>query len=349
MIELAIEDLTGNYSVDVVLPTDLTSIPISAPLIGVTVATTLMTLWRIIDRAMYRRAWWDDVWAGLANLAIITFLVNWFFYKSDPGMSRLSILCSVIRLTPTPRSKKILYWIGVLFCVTWAVLTAQLFWVCEPERWWKELERPQCKLGKQVGLTQVPTDVIADIVLVIAPVRLFWRVKRIDRGTKIRLVAIFSASILTTIASLVHVGFLLQGGGLIEILAALLEDAVSLMVANLCVIVSSCYRLLRAGEDSDSSSVNTFFKAKTHRHCGNANQSHPSRRGPSTLTQLVHITEFGAFRDECCHGDGVPIHDAQLRDLEAGSTHSDVDLLPHTLAAFCDADLSRQTDGSGKP
>jgi len=207
------------------------------------------------------------------------------------------------------------------------------------------LERPQCKLGEQVGFTQVPTDVLADLVLIIAPVRLFWGITRIDRGTKIRLVTIFSASILTTIASLVHAGFLLQGGGLVEILAALLENAVSLMVANLCVIVSACYRLFKAGEDSErseSSSVNTFWKRKTHRHGGNANQTRSSL-GVSTLTRLEHMTDIGTYREDY-HGDDIPIHIMDSRDLEAGSMHSGAALLPLAPMVLGDSSHSLTAD-----
>jgi hypothetical protein len=42
-----------------------------------------------------------------------------------------------------------------LFLLVAIILIGQLFWVCEPEPFWKDLPNPQCNLGRQVAICQV--------------------------------------------------------------------------------------------------------------------------------------------------------------------------------------------------
>jgi hypothetical protein len=67
--------------------------------------------------------------------------------------ARLSILFSIIRIDPSGNRHKRA--VAVLFVVLWFVLTAQIFWVCEPEPHWKDTRSPQCVLDKQVAICQL--------------------------------------------------------------------------------------------------------------------------------------------------------------------------------------------------
>ena len=86
--------------------------------------------------------------------------------------------------------------------------------VCEPLAHWKDAVSPQCPLDKQVAICQLvsacsvcpparplltnpPADILADILLIIAPLRLIWGMSSED-GTRKRLMVIFSTSIVTT-------------------------------------------------------------------------------------------------------------------------------------------------------
>jgi len=62
---------------------------------------------------------------------------------------------------------------------------------------------------------------------------------------------------LVTVVSVVHAAFLLGPSGLLEGLTANVECAVSLIVANLAVVVTHIYRLIRNGEDIDHASYDT--------------------------------------------------------------------------------------------
>jgi len=100
---------------------------------------------------------------------------------------------------------------------------------------------------------ELVTDFIADAILVAIPLRLLWGVN-LPRSQRILLFSIFSASILVTIVSVVHAAYLLGPSGLLEGLTANVECAVSLIVANLAVVVTHIYRLIRNGEDIDHAS-----------------------------------------------------------------------------------------------
>lgn len=65
-------------------------------------------------------------------------------------------------------------------------------------------------------------DVIIDTILVLAPVKLIWRVD-LSKSRKIMLIAVFSSSAVTTTVSLVHAVAIYRVGGAVEVLCAIVE------------------------------------------------------------------------------------------------------------------------------
>jgi hypothetical protein len=116
-----------------------------------------------------------------------------------------------------------------------------VWWVCEAETSWKNIPATQCNLGERVAIAQVITDVLSDLVLVIAPIGLVWKI-RLTKFQKFRIAAIFSTTVITTAVSLYHAHAVLKKGGLPEALAATVQDSVSLIVANLSVIIAFIFR-----------------------------------------------------------------------------------------------------------
>ncbi|KAG2040527.1 hypothetical protein BDR03DRAFT_949015 [Suillus americanus] len=137
----------------------------------------------------------------------------------------------------------------MIFIIAWAVLFAQVWWTCESEPGWKTQPLPQCDLGRNVAIAQIITDVFGDTILILAPFRLIYKV-RLTRTQKIRILAIFSTSAITTIVSLAHAYYVLSDGGLKEAVAAMVETSVSLIVANLSVVVA--FLLSLSAEDETS-------------------------------------------------------------------------------------------------
>lgn len=154
----------------------------------------------------------------------------------------MTILFTIIRVTAIGSLRRLLVCIAAMFAVTWVILFAQVWWVCETEPGWKDQPSPQCDLGRNVAIAQIITDVLSDAVLIVAPIRLVWRV-RLSMAQKIRVIAIFSSTMLSTAVSLNHASWVIRGGGLMEAMAAVIQTAVTLIVANLNVVVAFIFRL----------------------------------------------------------------------------------------------------------
>ncbi|KAL0959900.1 hypothetical protein HGRIS_011567 [Hohenbuehelia grisea] len=165
--------------------------------------------------------------------------------------TRLSILFSIVRIAPSRIMRRMLYGLAGLFFVCWGILFAQDFWVCEGEPSWKELPAPQCTLGTQVAIAQLITDVFADAALIAFPMKLLWNL-RVSKGHRVRLLLTFSTSVITTIVSLVHAYYVLRVGGLEELIAAIVENSISLIVCNTAVIVTAIMRIVGMGGEDDS-------------------------------------------------------------------------------------------------
>jgi len=191
-------------------------------------------------------------------------------------------------------------------------------------------------------------DFIADGILVAIPFRLLWGVNMPKNMRKL-LFSIFSASLLVTIVSIIHAVFLMGPSGLLEGLTANVECAVSLVVANLAVVVTHVYRLVRNGEDIDhdsyeTSAINTTIQhptrfgigglkwlanragVKTHisslRFAKSLNpQTHPNqemRSGAETTTdsdtpapsKIYHPLTFATDMSDDCDRDDKPVDNA---------------------------------------
>ncbi|KAI0734234.1 hypothetical protein C8Q72DRAFT_873264 [Fomitopsis betulina] len=232
------------------------------------IATTCYRLYLRGDRF-----WWDDACAFLSMIFLFLQIASVFMHLDDPHVlthldrvaayyimattfyaiiwtARLAILYSVIRINPSPKARRLLNYTVVIFIL--------ILCVCEPMPEWRTAVSPQCPLDKQVAICQLATDILADLLLIIAPLRLIWGMSAED-GTRRRLMIIFSTSIVTTIVSLVHAALILSNGGIKVVIAAIVEDTFSIIVCNLPVVVTALMR--KAGqpdEDTDPATQSTF-------------------------------------------------------------------------------------------
>ncbi|KAF9012877.1 hypothetical protein BDZ89DRAFT_1023817 [Hymenopellis radicata] len=229
------------------------------------------TVYRLFVRR--GRLWADDAWALFSMMVLFVQIASVFMHVPNPDKiskvnrvaayylmatsfytiiwsARLSILFSIIRLDPSERRRRRLLWIGVLFFLVLVFLICQLFWVCEPEPKWKDMRSPQCTLNKQVAICQLVSDIIADLILIIAPLKLLSGLE--DVGLRHRLMVIFSTCIVTTIVSLVHAAYILTLGGVKVVIAALVEDCVSLIVCNIPVVVTAAIRIREESQQAKS-------------------------------------------------------------------------------------------------
>ncbi|KAF8997834.1 hypothetical protein BDQ17DRAFT_1362685 [Cyathus striatus] len=234
------------------------------------------TLYRIYVRRY--RFWVDDGFALVSMASIIIQMVAIFMPITNPPRhsgviryylmanafyaviwnARLSILFSLIRIDPDPRRQTITLYICVLYFVAFVVLLLQLLWVCEPQgSKWKNMPVPQCSLSDQVAILQLASDITADLFLLILPVRLFVVLQ--DKWLRYRLIMIFSTCVATTAVSLVHAAFILNRTGVKEVIAAVVEDCVSLIVCNLPVITPALIKLEQRVEERRELTMPSFM------------------------------------------------------------------------------------------
>jgi hypothetical protein len=299
----------------------------------VAICMTLFRLWLRRDRY-----WWDDAWAFFSLLNLIVQFGAVFMHVEHPSdlshlnriaayylmavtfytviwSARISILFSIIRIDPDPIMRYRLKWLAAAFVAAIAGLLAQLFGTCEHLHGWKNKPSPQCPLPKQVAILQLITDVLADLSLILLPIRLIRGIK--DRRLRWRLLFIFSTSIATTIVSLVHAALIISRGGIPGVISALVEDCMSLTVANLPVVATaSILRLSRDSNgngDADGQRWSSFkFKTRTMPiSTGDVTPTFFSRAGgdAGTATELTGTSGTGAYSlgSDMMFGNGTKV------------------------------------------
>ncbi|KAI9431124.1 hypothetical protein H4582DRAFT_2204298 [Lactarius indigo] len=226
----------------------------------VAICMTLLRLW--IRRDRY---WWDDAWALFSLLNLFVQFGAVFMHVEHPSdLSRLNRIAAYYLMAVTFYT-----WLAGAFVAAVCFLLSQLFWTCEGIHGWKNKASPQCPLPKQVANMSahqyVYPDILADLSLILLPLRLIRGIK--DRRLRWRLIFIFSTSIATTIVSLVHASYIISRGGIPVVISALVEDCISLTVANLPVVAAAWIRRLsgdRSNGDGEGQRWSSFkFKTRT--------------------------------------------------------------------------------------
>ncbi|GLB37665.1 putative expressed protein [Lyophyllum shimeji] len=88
----------------------------------------------------------------------------------------------------------------------------------------------------------------------LCPLRLLRNLR--DRKLRNRLTVIFSTCLITTAVSLVHAAFIFVHAGHKEVIAAIVEDCVSLIVCNIPVVFTSLLRIQREHRRANATSGN---------------------------------------------------------------------------------------------
>jgi len=209
--------------------------------------------------------------------------------------ARLSILFSIIRIDPDPIMRRRLQWLAVVFVAALGFFLAQLFWTCEDiHNGWKNKPSPQCHLPKQVAICQLVSDVLADLSLILLPIRLIRGIK--DKVLRRRLLFIFSTSIVTTIVSLVHAAYIITRGGIPVIISALVEDCMSLTVANLPVVATASIHRLSGANSRDANPDGdgqrwSSFKFRTRTNPPDSTTRWSTGRGAVTIDNTTELTD----------------------------------------------------------
>lgn len=94
-------------------------------------------------------------------------------------------------------------------------------------------------------------------------------------ATRRRLMFIFSTSVVTTVVSLVHAALIFEDAGIKVVIAAMVENAVSLMVCNVPVLATAVLRRMGSTRDDDADTsagtrLGTFLRFRTMKSRGTA-------------------------------------------------------------------------------
>ncbi|TFK31035.1 hypothetical protein BDQ12DRAFT_570208, partial [Crucibulum laeve] len=233
------------------------------------------TLYRLYDRKRLHRLWWDDYAALIASFSdCVVFAMMWSsvaegmrshsswqygllseleLYPFDSPSwllsrcPRISLALSISRPVPitwlTVALPCLLAFLGI------GVLLQQII-VCGRNTTWYHTPPFVCQFSRLDGSITFACDIIADLALIITPLRMFWGVS-LPRLKRRLILCGFSASCFTAITSVICSIFLLSkpqtGGpmGLIDTMMLQLLEVVSLIVCNILVIITSFYRIGR--------------------------------------------------------------------------------------------------------
>ncbi|KAK7441820.1 hypothetical protein VKT23_016482 [Stygiomarasmius scandens] len=319
--------------------------------VGIPIAI-LATWFRLYLRTSRRTLWWDDFFAFVSMVGICFLWTGILIFTDSPDNhsrrvkvigyycvdngfyatiwpARCSILLTIIRMSYGKFRKLLTYTVGA-FLVTWVILDAQVWWTCEGEVGWKKERIAQCMLGKDVAIAQLVTDCVSDLILIVAPIYLLSTLTS-RRTLKIRLIAIFSSTIFTTIFSLVHAYAILHDLGYLEFMFAVIEMVVSLLVVNLSVITSWFFKLKEHEESTENSGpsyINTFLKGRLSGR-GSKNHENTTMIGLPTMapsrinigiTRVVDIDTAIDDRGRVGFADGAV--SSERIDEESGSMTS---------------------------
>ncbi|TFK39722.1 hypothetical protein BDQ12DRAFT_603103, partial [Crucibulum laeve] len=229
------------------------------------------TLYRLYDRKRLHRLWWDDytalvaslldcvvfatMWSGVAEEHIaVSFLIplRWIQMLSLTmaiWCPRISLALSISR--PVPMT-----WLTValpcLFAFFATVSLLQQSIVCGKNTAWYHTPPFVCHVSRSGSFIVFACDIIADLALIIIPLRMFWGVS-LPRLKRRLILCGFATSCFTAITSIICVIFVLGKLHLGET-QGLIGGAVSLIACNVLIIITSFYRM---GRDTGSSTTET--------------------------------------------------------------------------------------------
>ncbi|KAG1756347.1 uncharacterized protein EDB91DRAFT_1041441 [Suillus paluster] len=222
----------------------------------------IITTFRLAYRQSRHQLWWDDALTAAAMITGAITLVAYHesdqvrvaarwctivFFTTCLWLSRLSIVFSIIRLAPREdRMRRIAQWAAIIFAALCVMMLAQKSYICAHSN---HQERIDCVLGSSVAAAQLATDFVSDITLVLMPIRLLREI-HLPKDQRVLVISVFSTGIIVSLASIVHVVFVVQLDVYMQSITAQVELALSLIVCNLLVIVTYIYKVFRC-EDLD--------------------------------------------------------------------------------------------------
>ncbi|KAH7912883.1 hypothetical protein BJ138DRAFT_715638 [Hygrophoropsis aurantiaca] len=232
-------------------------------------------------------------------------------------------------------TRTLAFLLALMFALMWTLALATKIYACASDTAWYNAMIIQCPIPAGVAVVEVCTDVVADLILVLLPLRLLWRVKLPANQRKL-LLAIFSSSILISVVSAVHTAYIVPTSSFIGGITAEIEGALSLVVCNLLVIVTFVYRVRHHGADLSQSTsdeptstvagLTALSGSGYGRSTGTGmNMSVWSGRQTQTENRLTTVDlEYGGMSLSAASG-GEYEHGGEKMDVEVGCEETELE------------------------
>ncbi|KAL4078103.1 hypothetical protein V8B97DRAFT_1210198 [Scleroderma yunnanense] len=281
------------------------------------------TVVRLAYRWWMARFWWEDGWAALACVFDIVGLVSavmvpprldmqswgpiavisgWMATLSLAAVvwaARFSVLFSIVRVgNPSKALKWTTTAIGCSFVIMFLVIEGQRLEVCV---------NVQCRVFKSTAISQLITDVIADLCLVALPIRLL-RGTKLSWMKRILIQSTFSASMCITIVTIIHSVVLLKDTSSGNLLFGHFKAALSLLICNLLVIVTFIYRVCHKSKvdleqvksclPKDLTTVDLWFGTLNTESNMNTNTNTNTNTYPGPVTDECSMTGSGSKQSD---------------------------------------------------
>ncbi|KAF9446197.1 hypothetical protein P691DRAFT_784169 [Macrolepiota fuliginosa MF-IS2] len=122
---------------------------------------------------------------------------------------------------------------------------------------------PSANLSTLMTFPGRVADIISDGTLLFVPIRLFMIIQ--EKELRYRLIVIFGTCIITTIVSFVHTAFLFEVKETPIIITAVVENAISLVVCNVPIMVATIVKLRKQNTSpiSESGDILCFAQGNT--------------------------------------------------------------------------------------
>ncbi|KZP12827.1 hypothetical protein FIBSPDRAFT_961137 [Athelia psychrophila] len=237
-----------------------------------------ITAFRLVIQYRRSQLWWEDLWAAVAMACIIgvvsaywwfsiivakphpdisSFVVAWWLSTSTftcaLWAARMSLTFSIIRIShPASRLRIVANLTAGLFACCFTSQIIQKVYICKDVKSWMNNTAHGCDIGNGVGIAEICMDAVSDFLLMAIASRLLRDARQLKSQRKL-IRGLFSASILTTVFSVVHIVFVIQAEVLLAIImTGHLEVSISLIVCNLPVVVTCFYRRFRRMHAEDA-------------------------------------------------------------------------------------------------
>ncbi|KZP02730.1 hypothetical protein FIBSPDRAFT_149821 [Athelia psychrophila] len=237
-----------------------------------------ITTFRLVIQYRRRQLWWEDLWAAVAMACTIglvsaywwftivvaephpdkpAFVISWWLSNVANTCAlwaaRTSFTFSFIRIShPASRLRVAANLTAGIFACCFAAQIIQKVCMCRDVKSWMDNTTQGCDVGDSVGITGICMDVVSDVLLVAMASRLLRSARQLKSQRKL-IRGLFSASILTTVFSIVHAVFVIRADMLLVIaLTGYLETSMALIVCNLPVVVTCLYRHYRRMHAEDA-------------------------------------------------------------------------------------------------